>query len=436
MINSLKVALLNCATKTEHLEPHVLWCHQVRSPKDLVRLLIEKEIDLIVVDGTKSESDKWQKISQSYCVPFLIYGKPKDFPGMAEHCIGFIGSRENLEETLKAGTEKVLRFRSQREVMQVQFTLDSVTSFTDRVMHTTKDLFISDVKNYFRNQFKMENCHWVSVRSTSSKLPAILKLKHELENQKVDQGGLIKDLDDCATEIVNTKDFQIWKTTRGDYLCMLWVHEDENSSHCVILNKVQIKKRTAFEQYLATLIPFLNRRWSLCLTVGEAQSQVYKDSLTSLYNQKFLTEVVDRKIEEYKRYKTPFSILFIDVDHFKRVNDSLGHVVGSAVLQQVGDLLKGQIRTSDFAFRYGGDEFIILLSHTEGEDAVNVAERIRKEVEISEFAVNGLKVRITISIGLAFFPIHADSAEDIIRIADEAMYYGKHKSRNIVYKAG
>ena len=140
-------------------------------------------------------------------------------------------------------------------------------------------------------------------------------------------------------------------------------------------------------------------------------------------------------MEENRRYDTPFSVLFIDVDHFKRVNDSMGHVVGSGVLKQLGDVLTDQIRSSDYAFRYGGDEFIILLSHTEGIEAENVAERIRKQVEKQVFSVNKVDVQITISIGLAFYPEHAQSAEEIVRIADEAMYYGKNKSRNIVYKA-
>lgn len=129
------------------------------------------------------------------------------------------------------------------------------------------------------------------------------------------------------------------------------------------------------------------------------------------------------------------SVLFIDVDHFKRVNDSLGHIVGSGVLKELGALLQGQIRTSDYAFRYGGDEFIVLLSHTAGQDAELVAERIRAKVEKSLFTVSEIEVKITVSIGLAFYPDHAQSADEIIRIADEAMYYGKHKSRNVVYKA-
>jgi diguanylate cyclase (GGDEF)-like protein len=326
-------------------------------------------------------------------------------------------------------------FAASAKTKNMKFTLEGTTDFTMSVLHTTKDMFISETKKFFTTRFKLESCHWVEVKPASSKLPPILKLKQELEKQKVNQGSLISVLDNCTSEIAHQPGYQIWKTNSGDYLALLWIPLDDNLSQCVILNKIQIKSRRNFESLLKALGPFLYRRWNLCMTVGEAQQQVYKDSLTNLYTQKFLNEVVAKKIEEYKRYKTAFSILFIDVDHFKRVNDSLGHVIGSGVLKEMGNLLEEQIRHSDYAFRYGGDEFIVLLSHTEGDDAVRVAERIRSRVEAHDFDVNGICVNITVSIGLAFFPVHADSAEDIIRIADEAMYYGKNKSRNIVYKA-
>ena len=435
MISSLKVALLNGPNHTDELEKHFQGIYQVNSLKDLVRLLIEKEVDLVIGASENPQLDKWKKISQTYSVPFVAYQNEIKKSTLNDFFIGTSKDSEELLTLLRQSREMLLRFKYQRQLSTMKLVLDKTSIFTQRVLHTTKDLFITDTKKYFFDNFKMESCHWVAVKPQSSKLPPILKLKQELEDQKVDQGGLIKDLENCASEVAHSEDFQIWKTSTGEYICMIWIHGEDQLSQCVVLNRIQIKKRSDFVEFLLALSPFLQRRWALCLEVAEAQSQVYKDSLTSLYNQKFLNEVVNRKIEEYKRYKTPFSILFIDVDHFKRVNDSLGHVVGSGVLQQLGELLSEQIRTSDFAFRYGGDEFIILLSHTEGEDAVNVAERVRKEVENSRFAVNGLKVRITVSIGLAFFPVHADSAQDIIRIADEAMYYGKHKSRNIVYKA-
>lgn len=435
MNDDFRLIFVGCEEACSIVEDSLSRIHYVDSVKNLVRLLIDREVDLIVIDSTYTSLDKLKKIFQVYSVPFMFIGEPKSEPSSDDFYYMSCPHSSSLLSSIEKDRADLMRWRAEREKKKLEYVLEATTLFTNTTLHTTKDLFISEVKNYFSKNFKIESCHWVEVKSTTSKLPPILKLKQELENQKVDQGALISDLDSCSYELFHSNEFQVWKTSKHQYIALLWVHQDESISQCIILNKLQLRNRSYFQSFMQTLAPFLQRRWSLCLTVGEAQQQVYKDSLTDLYNQKFLMEVIDRKIEEFRRYKTPFSILFIDVDHFKRVNDSLGHVVGSGVLTSLGGLLQEQIRSSDYAFRYGGDEFIILLSHTEGEDAVNVAERVRKRVENFDFNVMDLHVRITVSIGLAFFPVHADSAEDIVRIADEAMYYGKNKSRNIVYKA-
>ncbi len=435
MTNNLRIVLLQCPEVTEEIQRTYSRTLHSHTAKDLVRLLIEREVDVVVVGPEFENKSKLKKVFQAYQVPFLFLEKGPQASPSPDFCFEVTSPGEPSLEGIKRFMEPILRLQVERENRLMKFTLEGASEFTRNVVHTSKDLFIPEVKNYFFNQFKLESFYWVEVKAQSSKLPPILKLKQELENQKVDQGSLIRVLDSCSSEIAQSDDFQIWKTSSGEYLALLWIHQGDNFSQCLILNKVQFKSRMNFQSLIEALIPFLCRRWSLCLSVADAQRQVYKDSLTELYNQKFLNEVLTKKIEEYKRYKTPFSILFIDVDHFKRVNDSLGHVIGSTVLKQMGDLLSEQIRNSDYAFRYGGDEFIILLSHTEGQDAENVAERVREKVENFDFNVDGIQVKITVSIGLAFFPVHADSARDIIRIADEAMYYGKNKSRNIVYKA-
>ncbi len=434
-MNDLNIALLSCSHLTERVEEEYTRIYQVQNLKDLVRLLIEKPVDLVILPQHFNALDKLGKIFVSYKVPFIYVHSGKNSQQYVEDYLHPIEKEEQILSTIQKLRPQIAQLRVQRENDKLKFLTEKMVHFSDRVTHTGKDLFISEVKSYFNRSFKMESCHWVEVKAGSSKLPPILKLKQELEKLKIDQGALIADLEKCSLEIVKEENFQIWKNSQGDYLVMVWLAHEDHLSQCLILNKVKIRNQKNFKELMQNLHSFLQRRWNICLQVGETLKQVYRDSLTDLYNQRFLTETLAKKIEEYKRYNTPFSVLFIDVDHFKRVNDSLGHLIGSGVLKELGDLLKRQIRNSDYAFRYGGDEFIILLSHTEGQDAVNVAERIRREVENFPFKQQGIQVRITVSIGLAFYPKHAQSAEEIIRIADEAMYYGKNKSRNIVYKA-
>ncbi len=167
----------------------------------------------------------------------------------------------------------------------------------------------------------------------------------------------------------------------------------------------------------------------------DAKNESYIDELTGLYNQRYLPMALEHEIQRAKRDKSEFTLLFLDIDYFKMVNDGRGHWVGSKLLMEIGKVLRDQVRSCDYTFRYGGDEFIIILGGSALESSRAVAERIRKVVESKTFQVESHSLNLTVSIGLASYPQHANSAPSLIQIADQAMYYGKRKSRNIVFVA-
>ncbi len=179
----------------------------------------------------------------------------------------------------------------------------------------------------------------------------------------------------------------------------------------------------------------ISQQLSETLAYGRLQAMTYKDDLTDLYNQRYLPLVLEQELNRASRTDKEFSVLFCDVDFFKLVNDTKGHMVGSRVLVELSKLFHGSIRSTDFAFRYGGDEYVIILSGANSLNATLVAERLRRKTEDTTFKVSGSDVRVTVSIGIATYPEHAHSAEEILQLADEAMYYGKNKSRNVVYVA-
>jgi diguanylate cyclase (GGDEF)-like protein len=178
-----------------------------------------------------------------------------------------------------------------------------------------------------------------------------------------------------------------------------------------------------------------SRHISFCLEYLEAKSLSYVDDLTSLFNQRYLPQVLEQEIDRSHRKGQKFSLLFLDVDCFKRINDSHGHVVGSQLLVEVSRIIRNTIRSYDPLFRYGGDEFLGLLVDTDKATGEKVAERIRRAIESHEFEIEGKNLKLTVSIGLSVFPEHAKTAKELIQLADQAMYYGKNKSRNIVYIA-
>lgn len=153
------------------------------------------------------------------------------------------------------------------------------------------------------------------------------------------------------------------------------------------------------------------------------------DGLTQLPNRRHLMETIEREIRRAKRNRRSFSLLMIDVDHFKRFNDTFGHLAGDEVLKRLADVLAGAIRTADYAGRFGGEEFTVLLPETPLDGAVEVAERIRGRVAEQQF---GDGAGITISIGLGECPTDGDSLETIIECADAALYHAKETGRNRV----
>jgi diguanylate cyclase (GGDEF)-like protein len=150
------------------------------------------------------------------------------------------------------------------------------------------------------------------------------------------------------------------------------------------------------------------------------------DGLTGLYNRRRLMEVLDQEIERSKRLSHVCSALMMDVDHFKRYNDTHGHQRGDDVLKGVGAVLLEATREIDCAARYGGEEFFVLLPETGIADAADVAERIRARLKERIFAGG----RVTISIGIAAFPAHAGTPEELIAAADAALYQAKREGRD------
>jgi two-component system cell cycle response regulator len=159
------------------------------------------------------------------------------------------------------------------------------------------------------------------------------------------------------------------------------------------------------------------------------------DPLTQLLNRRALTERITAEMERALRYDSTLALLMIDIDHFKKVNDTFGHLVGDDVLRDVGQLLLDTIRVSDIVARYGGEEFLILLPETDEAGAVSFAERIRTAVEDHAFARGGENppLRITSSVGVAVFPAaRIENVEDLLSRSDAALYRAKADGRNRV----
>ncbi|MBX9768859.1 MAG: diguanylate cyclase, partial [Bdellovibrionales bacterium] len=155
------------------------------------------------------------------------------------------------------------------------------------------------------------------------------------------------------------------------------------------------------------------------------------DELTNLYNMKAFYARLDHELKRARRFEHSVGIIMFDVDHFKRVNDNHDHLFGSFVLKEVGRLIRKNIRNVDIGARYGGDEFVILLTETAPEGALMFAERLRKTIENTVFDSGHDKMQLTISLGVTVTDGRADlDRENLVRIADRALYEAKSSGRN------
>jgi diguanylate cyclase (GGDEF)-like protein len=166
------------------------------------------------------------------------------------------------------------------------------------------------------------------------------------------------------------------------------------------------------------------RMIALVARLGDA---AHRDVLTELLNRRGFDEIFDVELERARRSDTPLSLLLGDLDHFKRLNDELGHAAGDAELRRVARTLRVAKRRFDVAARVGGEEFALLAPDTDEQGAYSLAERMRAEVDLR--AAHG-KRTLTISFGVATFPVHGESAEDLLRAADQALYTAKRLGRN------
>ena len=166
--------------------------------------------------------------------------------------------------------------------------------------------------------------------------------------------------------------------------------------------------------------------------INKLSNEAMHDGMTGLLNHKFFEKRLKEEIERSERYEQNFSLLFLDLDKFKRINDTYGHQFGDYVLKQTSKIIQKSVRNIDVVSRYGGEEFSVILVNANRLDAQKTAERIRKEIELNEFIDGSIKEKLTISIGIGIYPADANNFNGIISFSDRKMYRAKNDGRNCI----
>ncbi len=188
---------------------------------------------------------------------------------------------------------------------------------------------------------------------------------------------------------------------------------------------------SAYDQYILSIIcSHAAVSISDAYLHAQVEALATTDGLTGISNHRHFQERLSAEFERIARHPEPLSLILIDLDHFKKINDNFGHPVGDIVLKKIAKILLNMTRKIDTVARYGGEEFVLLLLNTDKKQAVNMAERIRKTVETTKFEFDGKKIPVTLSLGMSTTPSDTKNKKELIEFADKALYHSKHNGRN------
>ena len=214
------------------------------------------------------------------------------------------------------------------------------------------------------------------------------------------------------------------------------------SYHDICFGAVTVEnyKPDSYQEHHKKLLVMLANNFGVALershALQELEQHATTDGLTKLHNYRMFMQRIYEEIERAVRYNSNFTLLMLDIDHFKRVNDQYGHLAGDKILTQIAASIKNNTRNVDFACRYGGEEFAVILVETGLEKALLTAERIRKNIEHLDSNFKGNTIHVTVSIGAVEFPNSSKDVESLILEADKALYRAKSEGRNriVAYK--
>lgn len=350
-------------------------------------------------------------------------------------------SLDAFKLAIKRGLDRKEVFSSQSALSDF-FNLINACQFISSSLEERKVLGV--IRSFFKQELQapVSEIYKVSKDSVNEE-PKHLNLKGEEDNLGSEMNEMLEITLRAANPfqrmIEDEIDFEFIEGTKlTPGLFVFRFHcVSRNDFFCVCLNPETPASEELFRSKLGTLsrqIQLTGRNIEQYMGV---QNLIYRDEVTGLFNTRYLDNILDEEIKKAKETQKPFAVLFIDADRFKQVNDGHGHLVGSSLLNELGSHIKSAVRNRDTVFRYGGDEFITLLTSCDLEKAKEVAERIRTSVEKKHFlSAEGLNLQFTVSIGIALYPDHAQCKRDVIDMADHAMYEAKKHSRNTVFLAG
>jgi len=304
-------------------------------------------------------------------------------------------------------------------------------------LDSSKEIVYSRIIDVLENKYKLDtfSLYEIDTFSKNRKLIYISKgasICNDSVNDEVDLCRAHR----TKTDVISTEFITLCKECKAgklSYICIPFTINEENSLIISVTTEDETKinsinaKIPSIKNYLEAAKPVIESR----ILMEKLRDTSLRDGMTGLYNRRFLEEFIDQVMNQAVRENETYSVLMLDVDFFKMVNDTYGHDVGDRVIVEIGKVLKENIREADLAIRYGGEEFVVMLHNASPEGALKVAQQIHSAFAALVFDVgNGETMSKTMSIGIAKFPSDGDTIWKCIKYADTALYVAKTTGRN------
>lgn len=304
-------------------------------------------------------------------------------------------------------------------------TKELLTLFSRPIKNSNIQSVYNRLKEYLQ---LFENAISFSVYSYDQSKVSLL-FGHEAETEK-------KVLGHCQEALSEQVSVGQYKIYAGKKVCNVYfpLYQEQDSSIWAVVNTKTPEVDYIFNNYFLNYIEGTSHYHHSMRRMDDLVKLANTDEVTGLYNQRKLSEDLENTIISHEKNHEKFSIMFIDVDHFKVVNDKFGHIVGSDILCQMGNAIKATLRGSDYVYRYGGDEFVVIMPNVEINTVHTIAVRVFDTIKSLEFNIDANTThKVTVSIGISEYPTDAKSAKEIIQFADEMMYQSKKSGRGKIF---
>ncbi|SFV75059.1 diguanylate cyclase/phosphodiesterase (GGDEF & EAL domains) with PAS/PAC sensor(s) [hydrothermal vent metagenome] len=310
-------------------------------------------------------------------------------------------------------------------------------------LDTTKKVVYSRLVDVLETKYEIKHLALYEVNNITNKRELIyISQNKSICFDEVDNNAELCRAYRTKSDIISTDFKDLCKACNAKDINYLCIPFTINKNHSIILsitaksleefNKINAKIAN-IKNYLESAKPVIENK----ILMDALRDTSLRDGMTGLYNRRFLDEVIDKIMHQAKRNNTTYTIMMLDVDFFKKVNDTYGHDVGDKVIVAIGKILKESIRESDLAIRYGGEEFVVMLENATDEGAMEVAKKIHTTFAQTVFEVgDGKTMQKTMSIGIAKYPRDSESIWQCIKLADTALYVAKTTGRNkiVIYE--